>query len=256
VSSATSAALEAHCASTNRLGLVTVAAGTTAANAIVAAAAVASGENLALVWPHVKATTNAGTLTIEPTGLALGARARAHAAEGPWASPVRDVYGKAKWVTDLYAGSDTTAAQWLTLNEGNVSVVRTSNGSLRLYGWRSIDAPDGVTNLQAAQHRDTINRVAVGCQRIAEEFVGRTVDGKGLVLGEFAGQLTGFLASMSGGFYAGADDPGWVVDVGPGVNTTANLAAGDVAAAVGVRLAPSAEFITIRISATDASGAI
>ena len=113
-----------------------------------------------------------------------------------------------------------------------------------------------MANLQGAQYRDVINRVAVGCQTIADSFVGRTIDGKGQALGEFAGQLKGFLAGMQAAFYAGSDDPGFVVDVGPGVNTTASLAAGTVAAAVGVRLAPTAEFVTIEITATDAAGAI
>jgi hypothetical protein len=254
VSTDTAAALETHCAATNRLGLLSVAAATSQANAIAAAAAVTSGEHLTLVWPHVTVSTNSGDLTIEPTGFALGARGRAHGAEGPQASPIRDIYGRAKWVTGVEA--ETTAAEWASLNDAGVSVVRTSSGNLRLYGWKTIDAPDDVTNLQGAQHRDVINRVATGAQTIADAFVGRTIDGKGQALGEFAGQLKGFLAGMAQAFYAGADDPGFVVDVGPGVNTTASLAGGTVAAAVGVRLAPTAEFVTIEITATDAAGAI
>ena len=39
-------------------------------------------------------------------------------------------------------------------------------------------------------------------------------------------------------------------------NSTSSLAAGEIAAAVGVRLAPTAEFVTIEITATDAAGAI
>ena len=94
VSSATSAALETHCAATNRLGLLSVAAATSQANAIAAAAAVTDGEHLALVYPHVTVSTNSGDLTIEPTGLALGARARAHGAEGPTRPYVRRVHNK------------------------------------------------------------------------------------------------------------------------------------------------------------------
>lgn len=254
VSSATASAFQTHCASTNRLGILSVAEGTSQANAIVAADAVTSGENLALVWPHVTVSTNSGDLTIEPTGFALGARARAHAAEGPQASPIRDIYGRAQWVTGVE--EETTAAEWASLNDAGVSVIRTSNGNLRLYGWKTLDAPDDVTNLQGAQFRDVINRVATGCQEIADSFVGRTIDSKGQALGEFRGQLVGFLSGMKAAFYEGSDDPGYVVDVGSGVNSTASLAAGDVAAAVGVRLAPTAEFVTIEITATDAAGAI
>jgi hypothetical protein len=254
VSSATASALQTHCEDTNRLGVLSVAAATSQANAIAAADAVTDGANLVLAWPHVTVSTNAGDLTIEPTGFVLGARARAHAAEGPQASPIRDIYGKAKWATGVE--EDTTAAEWASLNTAAVSVIRTSNGNLRLYGWKTLDAPDDVTNLQGAQFRDVINRVAVGAQQIADAFVGRTIDSKGQALGEFRGQLVGFLSGMKAAFYEGADDPGYVVDVGSGVNSTASLAAGEIAAAVGVRLAPTAEFVTIEITATDAAGAI
>lgn len=253
-SSATAAALQTHCESTNRLGITTVAAATSQANAISAAGAITSGANLVLVWPHVTVNSGGSTITMEPTGLALGARARAHGSEGAWASPIRDIYGKANWVTGVE--DDTTAAEWATLNAGAVSVVRTSNQSLRLYGWRLIDAPGGITNLQGGQFRDAINRVAVGADRIAETFVGRTADGKGQMLGEFAGALSGMLAGMSDAFYASDSDPGYSVDVGSGVNSTQSLAAGQVKAEIGVRLAPAAEFITISITATDATGAI
>jgi hypothetical protein len=254
VSSATASALQTHCEDTNRLGVLSVAAATSQANAIAAADAVTDGANLVLAWPHVTVSTNAGDLTIEPTGFVLGARARAHAAEGPQASPIRDIYGKAKWATGVE--EDTTAAEWASLNTAAVSVIRTSNGNLRLYGWKTLDAPDDVTNLQGAQFRDVINRVAVGAQQIADAFVGRTIDSKGQALGEFRGQLVGFLSGMKAAFYEGADDPGYVVDVGSGVNSTASLATGEIAAAVGVRLAPTAEFVTIEITATDAAGAI
>jgi len=254
VSSATASAFQTHCAATNRIGILSVAEGTSQANAIVAVDAVTSGENLALVWPHVTVSTNSGDLTIEPTGFALGARARAHAANGPQQSPIWEACGRAKWVTGVE--EETTAAEWTSLNNAGVSVIRTSNGSLKLFGWKTLDAPDDVTNLQGAQFRDVINRVAAGCAAVGASFEGRNIDGKGQALGDFAGQLTGFLSGMKAAFYEGSDDPGYVVDVGPGVNSTASLAAGYLHANVGVRLSPTTEFITINVTATDAAGAI
>lgn len=254
VSTATAAALQAHCEATNRLGLLSVAAGTSQANAIAAAAAVTGGDHLALLWSHTTVDTNSGTLKIEPTGSALGARSLAHATDGPQASPIRDTYGRMRWVTGVE--DDTTAAEWLSLNNANVSVIRTSNSQLRLYGWKLLAPVDGVAALAGAQYRDVLNRATVGCGRVADGFVGRTVDGKGQLLGEFAAELSAFLEGMRGAFYAGTDDPGYVVDVGSGVNSTASLAAGELHASVGVRLAPTVEFVYITITATDAAGAI
>ena len=244
------AALQTHCEDTGRLGITTLAAGTSQAAAISALSS-ASGDNLVCVWPHVTVQSAGSTLTVEPSGLALGARARAHGQEGAWASPIRDIYGVAKYVSGVEV--ESTASEWQALNAGSVSVVRTVNGSPRLYGWRLLS---GESTLRGAQFRDTINRVSVGCNQVAERYVGVTVDGKGRRLSEFAGDLTGFLANMSGAFFEGANDPGYVVDVGPGVNSTASLAAGELHASVGVRLAPTAEFVFIDVVATDAAGAI
>ncbi len=244
------AALQTHCASTHRLAITTLAAGTSQAAAISAVSA-ATGANTVCVWPHVTVSSGGSVLTVEPSGLALGARARAHGQEGAWASPIRDIYGTAQYVSGVEV--ESTAGEWQTLNAGNVSVVRTVNGVPRLYGWRLLS---GASNLRGAQFRDVIDRVTVGCSTVAERYVGVTVDGKGRRLAEFAGDLTGFLASMAGAFFAGANDPGYVVDAGPGVNSTASLAAGNLKASVGVRLAPAAEFVYIDIVATDAAGAI
>lgn len=248
---AIAAAMQTHCEATGRLGLLSLDAATTQAQAISAAAAITAGDNVALLWPHTTVPLATGTRTIEPTGLALGARARAHG-EGPQASPIRDIYGRALWVTGVE--EQTTATEWAALNSAGVSVVRSANGQLRLYGWRTVTAD--VSTLTGAQFRDVINRVQAGCSAIAEAFVGRTVDGKGQTLAEFNGALTGFLAEMGAAFFAGANDPGFVVNTGSDVNTTASLADGELNAEVGVRLAPTAEFITIQITATDAAGAL
>src|SRR5574343_1631463 len=70
VSSATASAFQTHCAATNRIGILSVAEGTSQANAIVAVDAVTDGENLGLVWPHVTVSTNSGDRTIEPPAFA------------------------------------------------------------------------------------------------------------------------------------------------------------------------------------------
>ena len=244
-------ALQAHCESASRLGITTLASGTTQAQALSALAS-ATGNNLVCLWPHVTVKSGGSTLTVEPSGLALGARARAHGQEGAYASPIRDIYGSAQYVSGVE--TQTSATEWQALNAGAVSVVRIVNGVPRLYGWRLLSAP--VATLRGAQFCDTLNRVKSGCDTVAQRYEGVTVDGKGRRLAEFAGDLSGFLASMSGAFFAGANDPGYVVDVGPGVNSTASLAAGNLYASVGVRLAPTAEFVFITVVATDAAGAI
>ena len=256
----------AHCAATGRLGIICGLESQTAANAVTAAASAAGetgGENLVYAWPWV---TIPGLVDpIEPIGFAAGVRARAHTAPaGPAQSPLFVDYGTSRFVNGVETA--VTDSEWTTLNTGKVSTVRVVGGKLRMYGWKTVAAPEGDTsgNLIGAQFRDVINAITWDSSQIAENYVGRVVDGRGVTLGSFAGDLTGMLSryAASGALFARVDDSGnvldggYVVNVGPDVNPTADLAAGELKAEIGVRLSPTAEFVTITIAATDAAGSI
>lgn len=256
----------AHCAATGRLGIICGPESQTAANAVIAAAAAAGedgGEHLVYVWPWV--TIPGLEDPIEPIGFAAGVRARAHTSPaGPAQSPLNVDYGTSRFVNGVE--SAVTDDEWETLNTGKVSTVRVVGGKLRQYGWKTIANPEGDTsgNLAGAQFRDLINAIVWECSQIAEGYVGRIVDGRGVTLGSFAGDLTGVCAkyAAAGSLYARRDDNGaildggYVVNVGADVNPPASLAAGDLKAEIGVRLSPTAEFVTITIAATDAAGSI
>lgn len=259
--------IAAHCVATNRLGLVTTAAATTAVQAQSASAVIAGyddADHLIYVWPHVTMPTVTGTVTVEPTGFAAGARARAHALVGPWQSPLLARCGTAQYISGPEI--ETGDSVWLDLNTANVSVVRTVGSVPRLYGWKTVGSVSGDTEgiLDGAQFRDLTNYIAASCNTIAEQFVGVTVDGRGLKTGEFAGAITGLLAPLAeaGALFARVDDagneldPGYVVDAGPSVNSAASLATGVLKAEVGVRLSPTAEFVTISITAGDAAAGL
>lgn len=256
----------AHCAATGRLGIICGPVSQTAANAVTAAATAAGedgAENIVYAWPWV--TIPGLDDPIEPIGFAAGVRARAHTAPaGPAQSPLFVDYGTSRFVNGVQTA--VTDAQWETLNTGKVSTVRVVSGKLRMYGWKTVVAPEGDAsgNLIGAQFRDVINAITWESSQIAENYVGRVVDGRGVTLGSFAGDLTGMLSryAASGALFARLDDDGnvldggYVVNVGPDVNPTADLAAGELKAEIGVRLSPTAEFVTITIAATDAAGSI
>lgn len=256
----------AHCAATGRLGIICGPESQTAANAVTAAAAAAGetgGEHLVYVWPWVTIPGLADP--IEPIGFAAGVRARAHTSPaGPAQSPLFVDYGTSRFVNGVETA--VTDAEWETLNTGKVSTVRVVSGKLRQYGWKTVANPEGDTsgNLAGAQFRDLINALVWDCSQVAEGYVGRIVDGRGVTLGAFAGDLTGICAryAAAGSLYAKLDDNGavldggYVINVGSDVNPPASLAAGELKAEIGVRLSPTAEFVTITIAATDAAGSI
>lgn len=256
----------AHCADTGRLGFICGPESQTAANAVIAAAS-ASGEtgaeHLIYVWPWV--TIPGLTDPVEPIGFAAGVRARAHTAPaGPAQSPLAADYGTSRFVNGIETA--VTDSEFSTLNTGNVSTIRVVGGKLRQYGWKCIANPEGDTtgNLAGGQFRDLINAIVWEASQIAENYVGALVDGRGVTLGAFSGDLTGMCAkyAATGALFAKLDDDGnpidggYTVSVGPDVNPLADLAAGELKAEIGLRLSPTAEWVTITIAATDAAGSI
>ena len=256
----------AHCATTGRLGIICGPESQSAANAATAAASAAGedgGDHLVYVWPWV--TVPGLEDPIEPIGFAAGVRARAHTAPaGPAQSPLFVDYGTSRFVNGVETA--VTDAEWETLNTAKVSTVRVVAGKLRQYGWKTVANPEGDSsgNLAGAQFRDLINAIVWDASQVAESYVGRLVDGRGVTLGSFAGDLTGVCAryAAAGSLFAKLDDEGavldggYVINVGPDVNPLADLAAGELKAEIGVRLSPTAEFVTITIAATDAAGSI
>jgi hypothetical protein len=254
----------AHCGSANRIGIVTGEITDTTVATIAAASAVVAGytnpDRLVLAWPNVKIPTASGLVSVEPTGFVAGVRARAHGIVGPWQSPLQEEYGSARFVAGVT--TSTTDGEFLTLWNGDVSPIRVVGSKVRLYGYKTAAAPVGDVsgNLQGAQFRDLVNVLAYEAGRIAERYVGVTVDGRGLRLSGFNGALAGMLNTFAqaGALFAqvaedGSEvDPGYVVDTSSNVNSPASLAAGNLNAEIGVRLSPTAEFVTINITANDA----
>lgn len=256
----------AHCETNGRLGLICGPESQTAASAA-SAAATATGEGgsefMIYLWPWV--TIPGLDDPIEPLGFAAGVRARAHGSSaGAAQSPMAAEYGSSRFVNGIETA--VTDSEFTSLNTARVSTIRIMQGKLRMYGWTCLANPEGDTvgNLAGGQFRDLINVIVWKATQVAEDYVGRIVDGRGITLGEFGGDLTGVVApfAASGALFARLDDdgkeldPGYVVNSGSSINPPEDLATGELKAEIGVRLSPSAEFIVITIAATDAAGTI
>lgn len=210
-----------------------------------------------LVWPAV---TLPDSRTVTPEGYVAAARARAIGADGgPWRAGAGEI-AASRYLTGTEFAADRTLGD--SLDDDRVSVIREIAGGPRLYGYRSLS--NDVVNYGIFTNRDVVNTVQGLCQDALESFVFEKIDGYGRILSRLEAVLTGVLAPIadSDGFYArvAADgdviDPGYVVDVGPSVNTPVSLAQNRLQAVVGIRVAPVATLVMLTITKAPANAAL
>lgn len=246
------AGILAHCKANKRIGLLATAAGVTPTQAITdkttIQAAVNDEEYLGLFYPWVQVPDGAGGIrTVSPEGYVAGVRARAQVTDGPWRAP-----GGTVTSSRFVVGVERvlTRAEGDSLDENEVSSIRVIAGSIRLYGWRSLSADE--ENYKLLNGRDMLNYLAAEGERRLEQYVLRNIDERGHLFSELAAEIIGLVEpiKVAGGLYGRVDpatgqqlDPGYKVDVGPGINTEATLASGEAIVALSVRIAPTGSLI-------------
>lgn len=211
------------------------------------------GSYMAFYWPWVKVPDGfGGTRAQSPEAFVAAARSRALRANGPWRAGAGNI-STARYVKDLYAPVVRTTAD--ALDASRVNALRVINGSVQVYGARSVSIDEG--NWRFITYRDTINYVVGQAEAALEPLVFRPIDGRGNLFGQVEAILTGVVDPIrtAGGLYEGFDpntgapiDPGYSVEVSSANNPVGNLANGVVTATVGVRVSPVAEQINVTIS--------
>lgn len=253
-------ALASHADAFGRVALVSFAQGATASAATSAMATIGAytgASSVAACWPHLTKSSLAGSY-IDPVGFVAGVRARQHALSGPGRSLLRSASTS---VTGLTPEIEATEAEATAAISAKLNMVRTFTGLTQLDGWATADPTFGIANLVGAQFADLVDAVRYAAEQIAAQYVGTSLESGDVVA--FNGSLLGMLAGIPGPtFYPafGPDgievDPGYVVDTGSEVNPPENLAAGQLAARITLRLTPTAETVSIAIAAGDANLAI
>jgi hypothetical protein len=240
--------LAAHAAANGRIALTHPDVGTSAAAASTAARSIRSttgGERLAFLYPWIVVPDGAGgTRTIAPDGFAAGRRAATIDAVGSWQPPAGH-YGGAKYAAGVELA--LTAAQLNSLTDDAVSPIRLSSTGPRIADWRSVSGDE--VDYRFLSVMDQLNDIAFQCDQKLEPFEMLTVDGKGHTLTAIFNEMKSVVAPIAaaGGLFAKPDgtppDPGYRIDVGPGVNSTTSLGLGQVRVAVAVRPPGVAELI-------------
>jgi hypothetical protein len=148
-------------------------------------------------------------------------------------------------VTGLTATFSDADAAALEAAGINLAILR--NFEVRLDGNRTCVDPLGPDNewLQIGNARFRME-VAADLEAAAQPWEHRQITPNNIAALDAA--LSGVMLSKQASFYPGDDDPGFIVDTGPAVNTAATAALHKFVAAVAYRPAPGADLVQIYVT--------
>jgi hypothetical protein len=250
------AALIAHGAANGRVVNLSPTQGMSNTSVESAAAAfrgTAGSQCAGYAWPWVTCPSPFGPVVCPPDGFVAGLRGRTVAEIGPWQAPA-GAWGVARFVTGLDPASGViTDAVGNALNDEHVNVIRPKAG-IRLYGWRSLSTD--TVNYELLSEQDTLNLISYLLNVQLQQYAFAVIDSLGQLFSNMAQTAKSILEPLitAGALYPGPDstngqvsDPGYLIDTGSDVNTSATLAANQAAMNVFVRLSPTAELIPVGV---------
>jgi len=144
------------------------------------------------------------------------------------------------------------------LNDAGLNLIRIRSGSIETYGFRTgLNKVDHPNDWQLANARLSM-AVTANAQEIGESHLFRQIDGNGLELARFQGDLEAMLDRYYklGALYGDTPAEAYRVNVGPDVNSVESLANGELNAALGVKRSPFAEQVNIDIAAVHPTAAL
>lgn len=135
------------------------------------------------------------------------------------------------------------------LNYAGVTLGKVVNNQFRTYGYRTSAGQDE-SNWVFFQESRVVMMVAHECDAIMEDFVLKTIDGRGKIFGRVNVALTGVCQRYwkADALFGETPDEGFRVDTSyPGINTVETVAAGEIHAQVLLRTSRIAEWIALDI---------
>lgn len=241
--------LLAHAAAHNRVALLdgidTAVVGTlTAAAQSLASLDDARFGGLFAPWARAPGITPGTSRAIPPSALVAGLIGRNEAAGVSVAQPPAGVHGVARWVTG--PSQQWTDAERAVLNQAAVNVIRPVYGETRLYGFRSLEPASRGRWWQLSAGRLRM-QIEAEARAIGERYVMRQVDGRGRVLADLAGELTGVMLGLhqAGAVHGLTPEDAFRVTADSGLNPPSEIAAGRLHAEIAFRPSPFAEWVAV-----------
>lgn len=243
-----------HANDNNRVALIDQADSGSRATLVAAATALRSFPNdrhgeLHAPWAQVPGIS-AGTTRIVPwSAIQAGIIARN---DGQGLSPnvaaAGITYGQSLYAIGLsqpgWSDSDREA-----LNDAGVNIVVEKFGGIMMYGYRTVVDPNLDPNWVEFSNARLYMAIVADADAIAEGYVFRQLDGKGLTIGEFNGDLAAMLMQYynEGSLYGDSPATAFVVDTGPNVNTTTTIQNRELHAVLHLHMSPFAEWVQVQI---------
>jgi hypothetical protein len=219
--------IKTHVEANNRVGFLDSPDTATIATITASAAAVRS-RFCGMFWPWVRVTGLVGTSTprtVPPSVIAAGIAARNDALGfSPNKAAAGDL-GVSKTAIGLSQdNSVVTDANHQTLNAAGVNVIRSRFGVFKVMGYRttSSEATDPRwVNLGSSR---LICAIRNGAWLVGERFLFDEIDGKGVLIGQFAAAISGEVLMpyyLAGSLYGDTPDKAFRVDTSSNTATTA-----------------------------------
>ncbi|GAA1812409.1 hypothetical protein [Nesterenkonia flava] len=209
------------------------------------------GEYAGLFYPWVRIPDGNSTRLISPEGYVAAVRARAFQGGEFWTTPA-GLPARARYVTGT--ATPITSDVLDRLDDAFVNGIESAGGPVFLNNWSSLSADR--ENWGLLKSRDIINNLKRLFQSVLQQYIWRTIDGNGILLGQIESEIEGVLAPIAdaGGLYAEQDSagellhPGYRVNVDATNNTTTTLSRNELYADVAVKLSPVAKLINVEIT--------
>lgn len=245
-SDASHSQLVAHAQNNNRVAVLdypdTALSGTLQASAAAARDRQAAGW---APWPSIPGVVSGLFRPVPPSALICGICARNDPALGA-NHPGAGRFGVSRYAFDL------TQAAWddptiTTLNASGVNVIRRYGGTIQVFGWRSTSTDGNWVDFGNAR---LFMAIAAQLDNVAQNFLFDEIDGQnGSTINEFHTSIVGVMMTFfnTRQLFGSTADEAFNVDTSEGVNTLQTIAANELHAVVGVRMATMAEWIQIEI---------
>lgn len=241
-----------HAAANNRVAVLDGPDSGTASTLTSAAALARAGGNgkygaMFAPWAIVPGIAQGTTRTVGYSAVVAGIISRNEGVISP-NSPSAGDNGVARYAIGL-SQADFIDTDRATLNNGGVNLARIIRAQLKTYGWRSLADPSVDAQWLNFGNARLFTAIAADADLVAEAYVLNQIDGQGLLLSQFGGDLAAMLLSYynSGALYGATPDEAFTVDVGGQVNTDQTIAAGELHAVLAVRMSPMSEFVIIEV---------
>jgi hypothetical protein len=206
--------------------------------------------NSAMFGPWLKAPGIAlGSLRdIPPSPVVAGLMARSDGFGNTPNVPAAGENGRCLFAVDVKASFIDADRE--DLNNAGVNIFRIIYGDVRLYGYRTLTDPTSDPNYINLGNARLYMHVTALANEVAERYVFDQIDGRGIKINQYGGDLTGMLAPIyeKGSLYGSTPQEAFNVDVGPGVNTPDTIDANELHAVIALRMSPFAEVVILEIT--------